>query len=291
MATTSEARSLRGPGLPATGRQERLDAAHQLLSTGLAEITTSDAWTRMLNIAGRFHQYSPTNILMILAQHPEATGRIAGMKLWNSLGRRVNPGQRGIRIFAPITRKRTDEITGDDERTIAGFTVVCVWSQDQTSGDTIDNLSPTLLTGSTPPGLIDKICTQITELGFTVSFGDCGDANGLTNWTNQTVRIRDDLEPLQTAKTALHEWAHCLAHDPSSTENQALESSCRGMKEVEAESIAFIVAQTLGLDTSNYSFTYIANWSTTITGETDPVRVTAERVIRHARTISTALET
>ena len=99
------------------------------------------------------------------------------------------------------------------------------------------------------------------------------------------------MEPLQTAKTALHEWAHCAAHDPADTVNSTLEPTCRGMKEVEAESIAFVVAHLLGLDTSDYSYAYIANWSLAVNGDIDPIRATAERVIRIAQTMAAALDT
>lgn len=127
MATTTEsARSLRGPGHPAgTSRDERLAAAHQLLQTGLAELTSSHAWQHMLTVAARFHTYSPSNVLLILAQRPDAT-RVAGLRTWNSLGRRINKGEHGIRIIVPILRHHHDG-DPDDERRIAGFSVGTVF--------------------------------------------------------------------------------------------------------------------------------------------------------------------
>ena len=129
MATiTADARSLRGPGHPATpSREERLETAHGIVLEGLAQLTTSDAWTRMLHVAARFHNYSSGNVLLILAQRPDAT-RVAGLRLWNSLGRRVNKGEHGIKIIVPITRKETDEITGDDEHRIVAFSVGTVFA-------------------------------------------------------------------------------------------------------------------------------------------------------------------
>ena len=287
MATiTADARSLRGPGHPATpSREERLETAHGLLLEGLAQLTTSDAWTRMLHVAARFHNYSAGNVLLILAQRPDAT-RVAGLRLWNSLGRRVNRGEHGIKIVVPITRKATDETTGDDEHRIVAFSVGTVFAEDQTSGDDLDPVAPQLLTGAAPEGLIEKVCALIETEGFTVSFGDCGTANGLTNWVTRTVTIRDDLEPLAQLKTAIHEWAHCAAHAPEIL----TEPVCRGIKEVEAESIAFIVADTLGIDTSTYSFPYVAHWASGI-GDLDAVQATAERVITHARKILNGLDT
>ena len=214
MATiTADARSLRGPGHPATpSREERLETAHNLLMTGLAQLTTSDAWTRILHVAAHFHQYSPGNVLLILAQRPDAT-RVAGLRTWNSLGRKVNKGERGIKIIVPITRKETDETTGNDEHRIVAFAVGTVFAEDQTSGDDLDPVAPQLLTGAAPEGLIEKVCALIHAEGFTISFGDCGTANGLTNWVTRTVTIRDDLEPLAQLKTAIHDLlTHCAAH-------------------------------------------------------------------------------
>ena len=207
MATTAtaDARSLRGPGHPATpSREDRLDAAHQLLMTGLAELTTSDAWQRMLTTAARFHSYSIGNILLIAAQRPDAT-RVAGLRTWNSLGRKVNKGEHGIRIIVPITRKHTDEPTGDDEHQICGFSVGTVFDESQTSGDDLDPIAPLLLTGTAPDGLADKVCALIESEGFTVTHGDCRPANGLTSWITRTVTIRDDLEPAAQLKTLLHD--------------------------------------------------------------------------------------
>lgn len=287
MTTTADARSLRGPGLPATTtREDRLAAAHQLLADGVAQLTNSDAWTRMLTTAARFPSYSFNNLILILTQRPDAT-RVAGMRLWNSLGRTVNKGERGIRILAPITRKHTDDLTGDTEHRICGFTVVSVFDQSQTSGADLDPHRPHLLTGDAPDGLLDMICAQITLHDFTVTFGDCGTANGITSWLTRTVTIRADLSPLQTVKTALHELGHVLAHSP---DDPAAVLSCRGTKEVEAESIAYIVAHTLGLDTSTYSFSYVAHWAEHADTSTDIVQATAETVIRHARTILNDLQ-
>ncbi len=285
MATTTEsARSHQGPGHPAgPSRDERLAAAHQTLETGLAELTSSDAWQRMLTIAARFHTYSASNILLILAQRPTAT-RVAGLRTWNGLGRRVSKGERGIRIIVPIVRR--DDDTDSEQRRIAGFSVGTVFDISQTDGEPVNPIEPQLLTGAAPQGITAKVCGLIAAEGFTVVYGDCRPANGLTNWTNNTVTIRDDLEPLAQLKTLLHEAAHVLAHRP--TDNDTF--ICREIKEVEAESIAFIVAHTLGIDTSSYSFPYVAHWARNV-GQLDAVHATAERVISHARHILDHLDT
>lgn len=284
MATTTvTARPPRGPGHPATpSREERLTAAHHLLLTGLAELTTSTAWARMLTVAARFHTYSPSNVLLILTQRPDAT-RIAGLRTWNSLGRRINKGEHGIRIIVPITRHDPDTTTGDDDKQrIVGFSVGTVFDIAQTSGDPIEQVEPRLLTGAAPEGIIDQLTTLIETEGLTVTYRDCRPANGLTSWATRTVTIRADLEPAAQLKTLLHETGHVLAHRPDTDTDTP--SSCREVKEIEAESIAFIVAATLDLDTSAYSFPYVAHWARDI-GQLAAVQATAERVITHASTL------
>ena len=287
MATTTEsARSHQGPGHPAgPSRDERLAAAHQTLQNGLAELTTSDAWQRMLTIAARFHTYSPSNVLLILAQRPTAT-RVAGLRTWNSLGRRVNKGEHGIRVIVPILRR--DDDTDDNERRVVGFSVGVTFDVSQTSGDPIDPIEPQLLTGAAPDGIADKVTNLIETEGFTVVYGDCRPANGLTSWITNTVTIRDDLEPLAQLKTLLHEAGHVIAHRPQDDADEGF--TCREVKEIEAESIAFIVAATLGIDTSTYSFPYVAHWMAGV-GELAAVQATAERVITHARHILDHLAT
>jgi hypothetical protein len=142
-----------------------------------------------------------------------------------------------------------------------------------------------VLTGDAPDGITEQVTALIESLGFTVTTGDCGPANGITSWLTHKVTIRADLEPAARLKTLLHETGHVLAHDPELD----LEPSCRGIKEVEAESIAFIVAHTIGLDTSAYSFPYVAHWASGV-GDLDAVKATTERVIKHARTILDHLE-
>ena len=121
--TTTTARPHTGPGTPAatTSREDRLDAAHVLLLDGFRQLTTSDAWTRMLTVAARFPNYSTGNVMLILAQRPDAT-RVAGMKTWNSLGRKVNRGEHGIRIDVSTAWARSaasaPERTGGTEANI-----------------------------------------------------------------------------------------------------------------------------------------------------------------------------
>src|SRR5207302_3022950 len=115
---------------------------------------------------------------------------------------------------------------------------------------------PELLSGEAPAVLWDSLATQVASAGFTVERGDCGGANGVTDYSTKTVTVRADVEPAQAVKTLAHELAHVLLHDGS-----GYGKGCRGRAEVEAESVAFLVLTTTGIDAESYSFAYVARWS------------------------------
>ena len=264
---------------------DRLRALHNQLEAGFAELVSSDAWARMLRVAARFHDYSPSNVLLILRQRPEAT-RVAGYRSWQSLGRQVRRGERGLAILAPCTYKRVAEDhegQPDDEgpRVLRGFKVAHVFDVDQTDGEPLPEIRPALLEGGAPAELWDDLAGQVTAAGFTVRRGDCTPANGRTDYLARTVTVRADVSAAQAAKTLAHELAHVLLHDGT---EYAL--GCRGLIEVEAESVAYIVATAAGLPTEAYSFPYVARWAG---GNLNAVKATAERVITTAHTILSAM--
>jgi hypothetical protein len=266
-------------------RTDRLATAHADLVAAVESITTGEDWTRMLETASRFHRYSANNVFLIMMQCPEAT-QVAGYRTWQGLGRHVRKGEHGIRILAPCTYRY--KVTDDDgtETThlgIRGFTTTTVFDVAQTDGADLPDIRPTLLEGEDVRGLWDALATQVKELGYTLERGDCYGANGRTDHSTRTVRVRDDVSDAQAAKTLAHELAHVLLHPCTTTYFQ-----CRGKSEVEAESVAFLVCQTAGLVTDGYSFPYVARWAD---GDAGVVRDTTERVLEVARVILAGLET
>ena len=263
---------------------DRLSQAHSELVAAVESLTSGEDWKAMLDVASRFHQYSPNNCFMILSQCPEAS-RVAGYKTWQSLGRQVRKGEHGLRIFAPIVRKMTvtDEATGEDVelRSLATFRLVSVFDVSQTEGDDLAEVSATMLTGAAPADLWDGLARQIKAAGFDLERGDCGPANGQTDFSVKTVRVRDDLAEAQACKTLCHELAHVLLH--CGTEYAM---GCRGRAEVEAESVAYLVCQSAGMVTDSYSLPYVASWAG---GDVRKVQETAGRVITTARAILEAL--
>ncbi len=263
-------------------RAEKVAALHQRLDDQHRALVTSDDWLRMLATASRFHRYSPNNILLIGAQRPDAT-RVAGYRTWQKLGRQVRKGEKGIAVLAPCRYKQTDDDTGDETWRLAGFKAEHVFDISQTDGEPLDEpVRAELLDGEAPAGMIDALADQVAAVGFTVTFGQPAvpTANGTTEYLTRRVTVRDDVSDAQQAKTLAHELAHVMLHE-------GMGGACRGQVEVEAESVAYIVAGACGLDTDGYSLPYVASWSG---GDSEAVAKTADRVVRCASEILGALD-
>jgi len=248
------------------------------------------------------------NLLLIGAQAPQAT-RVAGFRTWQSLGRQVRKGERGIAILAPCTYrpKTTDRAepagpaapAGQEPATtsgggvapqgvggkqVRGFRVVHVFAQYQTEGAPLPEVAPTLLVGQAPAGLWDALTEQVIGHGYTVHRGDTGQANGWTDPTSRTVRVSSDVDDAQAVKTLIHELAHIEAGHVADLPTYA---TCRGRCEVEAESVAYVVATAQGMHASGYSFAYVAGWAG---GDLSVVRQAADTVTQTARRILTLLD-
>ncbi|MBW3643399.1 MAG: ImmA/IrrE family metallo-endopeptidase [Actinobacteria bacterium] len=267
---------------------DRLAEVHERLVAAVEAMASAADWQRFLDVARQFHTYSANNVWLILAQRPTAT-RVAGFQTWRKVGRQVRRGEKGIAILAPVVT-RAAAVNADDEaqrpelvRLLRGFRVVHVFDVDQTDGEPLPEVDPpALLTGEAPVPLWEALAAQVGAAGFALSRGDCGGANGRTDFGDRTVRVRADVGPAQAAKTLAHELAHVLLHD--GTEYLL---GCRGRAEVEAESVAYLVCSTAGLTTDGYSFPYVTHWSA---GDAEVVRATAERALGCARRILDGLE-
>ena len=285
----------------ATKRQEArkaLIASLQASIEGQVEtLTASEAWTDYLNYLRSFHEYSMRNVLLIRGQFPGAS-QVAGFKQWQTKGRQVRKGEKAIKIFGYAVKRREDdsEDTSDSAATNdeqpephVYFPLLSVFDISQT--DPIEGApQPQVarqLTGEDHRGIYAKCSEFITRKGWTVTRKEIpGTANGYATIddTHQIV-IDSALSPAQAAKTLIHETAHALLHSKESRE-EYLEH--RGLKEVEAESVAYVVAGALGLDTTDYSIGYVAGWAG---GKPETIRAAAENVRKTANTIVKAIET
>jgi hypothetical protein len=272
--------------MPTTTKSSTTDkvrALHDRLTAEVEALVTGEDWARFLSVAARFHSYSTNNVWLILAQRPDAT-RVAGYRSWQRLGRQVNKGAKGIAILAPCVYRRRPVDEGDAGenpalvRVLRGFTVVHVFDESDTTGDTLPDVAPVLLEGEST--LWDSLAAQVTSAGFTLSRGDCAPANGATNFAERTVVVGEHLSGRQADKTLCHELAHVCLHDASRI------TTDRDLAEIEAESVAFVVCNALGIDTASYSLAYVAGWAG---GDVERIRRTAERVVTTAQAVLAAM--
>jgi antirestriction protein ArdC len=275
----------------ADARQATLDKLHAQLRDGILALNDPQAWQAWLKFSSQFHRYSFGNSLLIMLQDPQAT-HVAGYQAFKAMGRQVRRGETGIKVLAPITRRepRLDDagqpMRDDQGRVLHRTQVVAtkpvtVFDVRQTDGPPLPDPKigeANLLTGQAPIGLWDGLQGLLEERGFEVRRGACHDgANGYTDFARRLVMVRDDVDDAQSVKTLAHEGAHSILHSDRSS------LDCRGILEVEAESVAYMVTSAHGLDSSQYTFNYVAGWALNAVTEerdlADILRSTGQRVI------------
>ena len=284
--------------LPVQGKD--MDSIMQSLESGVEELFTSNRYQEFLKTMAKFHNYSFNNTMLIAMQRPDAT-LVTSYKNWQSMGRQVMKGEKGITIIAPAPYKKMKEkevldenqrpIMGTDgkpkteqvEVTVPHFKAVTVFDIAQTSGEPIQTLAPELLTSAVQD--FDSFMQAIQKISpVPIRFDEIdGNANGYYHNADKEIVIKKGLSESQTLKTAIHETAHAKLHDKEIMESLGVEKD-RLTKEVEAESVAYCVCSSFGLDTSDYSFPYIAGWSSSremkeMKASMDVIRKTAGEMI------------
>lgn len=261
---------------------EKLKEITDRLEQGITELFDSERYKEYLRVMSKFHNYSFNNTLLIAMQKPDAS-LIAGFNAWkNNFGRNVMKGQKGIKILAPspfkikkemekidpqtqkaIIGKDGKPVTEEKEITIPAFKVVSVFDVSQTEGRELPDIAVNMLTGDVEHykdvfAALEK--TSPVPVGFEkIESG----AHGYYHLEDKRIALDEGMSELQTLKTLIHEIAHAKLHDIDL--NAPLEDlenrPDRRTREVQAESIAYTVCQHYGLDTSDYSFGYVAGWS------------------------------
>ena len=284
--------------LPVQGKD--MDSIMQSLESGVEELFTSNRYQEFLKTMAKFHNYSFNNTMLIAMQRPDAT-LVTSYKNWQSMGRQVMKGEKGITIIAPAPYKKMKEkevldenqrpIMGTDgkpktervEVTVPHFKAVTVFDIAQTTGEPIQTLAPELLTAAVQN--FDSFMQAIQKISpVPIRFDEIdGNANGYYHNADKEIVIKKGLSESQTLKTAIHETAHAKLHDKEIMESLGVEKD-RLTKEVEAESVAYCVCSSFGLDTSDYSFPYIAGWSSSremkeMKASMDVIRKTAGEMI------------
>ena len=271
-------------------RRETVEALHRQLAEQVGSLDNRAEWEHYLAFARSFHQYSFGNRLLIMLQDPDATA-VAGYRAWQAKGYQVRRGEKAIRVLGPVTKrvpvlddagKPVLDADGKPReiRKLVGVTPVSVFDISQTDGPPPpEHPVPVLLTGQAPPGLWDSLAALVTEQGFRLERGDCLGANGVTIYDERIVRVRADVDDAQAVRSLAHELGHVLLTP------DGMDGGCRGLREVEAESVAYMVTSAHGLDSGQYTFRYVTGWATEAAGEVSPedvVRATGQRVIEAA---------
>lgn len=253
------------------------------LMDGIHKYLQSDAYKTLLNTMSHFHRYSLNNSILIALQTDGKATQVASFTAWKALGRTVNKGEKGIKIFAPLPYRQKAEVPSsngidavkpDDngktvlhsvkatpvdhaEITRMGFKVAYTFDISQTSGKPLPEIAPRL-TGSVD-GYQDLLTAVRDACPVAVVIGPVEHSSALGYYSPSEceVRIRENISELQTLKTMIHETAHARLH-AAGTDGAAFS---REDKEIQAESVAYIVCAHYRLDTSDYSFPYVANWA------------------------------
>lgn len=251
------------------------------LEEGLKELFESEKYKNYLSTMSKFHNYSFNNTLLIALQRPDAS-LVAGYQAWQkNFNRHVKRGEKGIRILAPapykIKEERdkldpvTEEVmldkdgmpqTEEVEVKIPAFRAVSVFDVSQTDGEPLPELEAKELL-STVEGYEDFIRAVTHVAPVPIGFEDIpGTSKGYFNIGENRIAVQEGMSESQTLKTMVHETAHSMLHNKEVNREDILApAKDRNTKEVEAESIAFTVCNHFGIDTSDYSFGYIAGWS------------------------------
>lgn len=280
----------------AKSTQNKMNEIPQMLEEGVHKVFESDNYKNYLNIMSKFHNYSINNTLLIARQNPDAT-LVAGFKSWEkNFGRHVKKGEKGIKILAPSPYKKKvlvelvdpasreimldingNPVKEETEVNMTAYRIVSVFDVSQTEGNPLPQIGVAELTGNVDEyELFVEALKQSTSVP--ISFENIsGVAKGYYNPVTASIAVKAGMPESQTVKTMIHEIAHSILHNDILDE---AEKKDRQTKEVEAESVAYTVCQHFGIDTSDYSFGYIAGWSSS--KETEELKQSLETIQKTA---------
>ena len=281
---------------------DRMKEITDKLETGIMDLFESDRFQAYLDTMARFHNYSFNNTILIAMQGGQL---VAGYNKWrDEFHRNVKKGEKGIKIFAPAPYKVKKEVPKLDERgqpvkdkdgntvteqkeiQVPAFKIVSVFDVSQTEGEPLPSLGVEELAGD-----VERYQDFFKALEQTspvpMAFEDIpGGSHGYYHLTEKRIAIQENMSELQTLKTAIHEIAHAKLHaiDPEAPAVEQQNRPDSRTREVQAESVAYTVCQHYGLDTSDYSFGYVAGWSSgkdlkELKASLETIRATAHELI------------
>ena len=285
-------------------QKDRIKFITDKLEQGIKDLFNSDRYREYLATMSKFYDYSLNNTLLILFQKPDAS-RVAGFTAWKKkFHRYVKEGEKGIKIIAPAPYKTVVEKQKVDksgqfvfdsdgkpvmEQTtveIPTFKITSVFDLSQTDGEPLPDIA-TKLEGNVE--LYEKFFKTLKEISpVPIEFEDIkSGANGYYHLEDKRIAIKDNLSEMHTIKTAIHEIAHAKLHalpEPDVPEEEQKERPDNNTREVQAESVAYTVCQHFNIDTAEYSFGYIAGWSSgqetkELRASLEVIRETASEII------------
>lgn len=242
-------------------QKEMLEDITAQLQEGVKKVFESGQYQKYLDLVSRLPRYSSNNLLLIYKQNPEAS-MVAGFKKWQEFGRYVKKNEKGLKILAPMPYKKQiaeQNASGqleEKEITIVNFKTVYVFDISQTDGKPIPELVHRLEANVQNFSKIMEGIEKVSPYPIYIEKMH-GYMNGYCDNKNQKIAIRDDISEAQKIKTILHEIAHARLHSKASD----IPKVDKKQKEVEAESVAYIITNYYGIDSSDYSFGYVAGWS------------------------------
>ncbi len=255
-------------GAEVQDKQEKEDIFAKL-EIGVKNVFTSENYTNFLKFLSKFNKYTARNLILIQQQLPTATLTTGFVEWRDTFGRTIKPGENGLKILKPKVKTvklpvtKIDEKTGEEVQTFVehkeknGYTVVSVFDISQTEGRELPTLVKEL--AGTKEGIVDilnaiKVVSPVPIIYMNIDSG----AKGYYSPNKKMIAIQEGMSDIQTVKTAIHELTHAKLHSTASKNDT---DDVRRIQEVQAESVAFAVASHFDIDTSEYSFPYIASWT------------------------------
>lgn len=279
--------SVQAPG-ENSGTISKADKARQITERALHDLTqqleagASDQLAAYLTAMSRFHSYSFSNVLLICSQKPDAT-RVAGFHTWRKLGRSVKRGEKGIAIFAPMRFKAKERsesepssTANDDETPQVRFRVVYVFDVSQTEGDPLPEPARV---GGDPGEALARLESAVHDTGITLeTAADLGGADGVSR--GGMIVLRAGLAPAERFSVLAHEWAHEMLH-----KRDAEKRPSKTVRETEAEAVAFVVSEAVGLDAGSAASDYIQLYR----GDAETLAASLDRIQKTACVIIDAV--
>ncbi|MFQ6365487.1 ArdC-like ssDNA-binding domain-containing protein [Lactococcus lactis] len=246
--------------------QKDLKGIEEHIKSGIANYLDSETFKNYLDFALQFRQYSYRNKILIQSQNPKAS-LVAGYRAWQDKGRQVKRGEKALKIFVPSLAAKKDkdgnysrDKEGNVIKEVKGFYLASVYDVRQTEGEPIPKPIYELEENINNPQKFDWYIKAITKLSpVPIQFAEIkGTAKGFFVPSEKQITIRPGMSESQTIKTMLHEIIHSILHDNNVP---VFGSSEYARQEIEAESVAYMIANSLGIETQEYSFGYLASWT------------------------------